>query len=173
MLFGLIVFGLVFGLVGIDHLIKYWAVTRLAEQGSIPVWRGVFHLTYVENRGAAFGFFQGQTVLLAGITLVVLGGIVWLILSKKTMSKPFLFAMVLIVAGGIGNLLDRVFRGFVVDMLDFCLINFPVFNFADCCVVIGTFLALFLIIRSEVREAKAEKTKEAAEESADDAQEND
>ena len=61
----------------------------------------------------------------------------------------------------------------MVDMLDFCLINFPVFNFADCCVVIGTFLALFLIIRSEVREAKAEKTKEAAEESADDAQEND
>ena len=111
----------------------------------------------MENRGAAFGIFQGRVGLLSIVTLAVIAVAVWLLISGKIRHKLAMWSVGLIVAGGLGNLIDRIFRAFVVDYLDVSpLFHFPVFNFADCCVVIGTALMIFyiLVLEPKQREGK-------------------
>ena len=130
-------------LVGIDQLIKLQVLSVLAPVGRIEVVRGFFYLTYVENRGAAFGILQGHTNILTVVTSMVLVGALYLLLSGRIASAFLTWSLSLVIAGGAGNLIDRIFRSFVVDYLDFSVIfGFPVFNFADCCVVVGTALIL-------------------------------
>lgn len=125
-------------LVAIDQLTKFWAYSSLRMTDTIPLIENVLHFTYYENTGAAFSIMTGRTYLLAIVTgLVILIGI-YCMLTKRIEGKLLNFSVALIIAGGVGNLIDRVFRGFVVDFIDFRLINFPVFNFADICVVLGT-----------------------------------
>lgn len=142
-------------IIAADQLIKGWAINYLLPVHSIPVIPGLFYLTYVENRGAAFGIFQGNTVPLAIITAII---IIILIVSVYTgkMGGRFMSATVMIiVAGGVGNLIDRVLRGYVVDYLDFSvLFGFPVFNLADCCVVVGVGVMLLHMIVLERRAVK-------------------
>ena len=106
---------------------------------------GVFHITYHINNGAAFSILQGKTVFLAIASAVVVCCILVYIAVKKPENGIILLSLTLIVTGALGNLIDRVFRGGVIDFLDFRLINFPVFNLADCFVVIGGAL-LFLYV---------------------------
>ncbi len=129
----------------LDIITKIWATDVLKSLVTIPLWQNVFHLTYVENTGAAFGSFQGNRVFLVAVTLVAIGaGSVFLFKNRK---KSLLsVSMAFILGGALGNLLDRVFRGFVVDMLDFRLINFPVFNVADIFVCLGAALIVIYII---------------------------
>ncbi len=141
-------------LIGADQLVKYWAMTSLAEIGTIPLIGNVFHLTYVENRGAAFGMLQGQKWILVGVTSLVLLGAVIFLLSGRVKNRVFIWAIALIIAGGVGNLIDRIARGFVVDYFDFRLINFYVFNLADTCVCIGVGLVLLYLLVLEPREQK-------------------
>lgn len=129
-----------------DQLIKYWAINDLSQVSSIPVIKDVLHLNYVENYGAAFGSFSGQKWLLVGLTSVILLILTSMIVLRKFKSPIAVAAITLIVAGGFGNLIDRIFRGFVVDYIDFRIINFAVFNFADSCVVIGTILLMIYVI---------------------------
>lgn len=133
-------------LIGADQLIKWWTVSKLSLVGTIPLIDGVFHLTYVENKGAAFGMFQNSTVLLAVITAAEVAFIVYFFL-KKTNSRMWILrlAMVFVISGAVGNFIDRVLRGFVVDMFDFRLINFYVFNFADVCICAGVALIAYHI----------------------------
>ncbi len=129
-------------LVGIDQLIKLWAMNSLRVQGSIPLIPNVLRLLYHENYGAAFGILQNQRLLLVGFTLLVLGAGLTFIARGSFHTLPGLTAATLILGGGAGNLLDRILRGFVVDYIYFEPINFPDFNFADICVVTGTGLLL-------------------------------
>ncbi len=136
-------------LVGFDQLTKYWAdsylKTRLTD---IELWPGVFHLTYVENPGAAFGMMKGQQTFFIVITVVVLVAICWYwrqIPSNK-LGVWMKVAILLIVSGAIGNLIDRVLLNYVRDMLYFVLIDFPVFNVADICVVGGVALLFPLLL---------------------------
>lgn len=143
-------------LVVIDQIIKRWALLELEPVRQIEVIRDFFYLTYVENRGMAFGLLQGKTVFLSVVVAIVLIVLIFLLLTDKLQSKSIMWALALILAGGTGNLIDRVGRGFVVDYLDFsALFNFPVFNFADCCVVVGTALLLFCILMQDRKEKKA------------------
>ncbi|MEG1448730.1 MAG: signal peptidase II [Oscillospiraceae bacterium] len=137
-----------------DQLIKLWAMSTLMPIVSIPIIKDVFHLTYVANHGAAFSILQGKTFFLIAITSIALGVALYLLLSKKIQNKCLIISLVLIISGGVGNLIDRIRLGFVVDYLDFRLINFPVFNFADCCVVIGTALVLIYVFFIEPKEKK-------------------
>lgn len=142
-------------LVGIDQIIKLWVLENLVPVRQMTVVQNFFYLTYVENRGAAFGLFQTKTILLAVLTSVVLLGIIYLILSGRITEKLMVWSLALVVAGGVGNLIDRVARGFVVDYLDFgVLFGFPVFNFADCCVVVGTILLLGGILWQDRQQSK-------------------
>lgn len=147
MIFGIA--GMIVALVGIDQWIKYWAMTSLKEIGTIPLINGVFHLTYVENTGSAGGILAGKQIFLIGITSIMILGMAYLLIRKKIPGKFLPWVVGLIIAGGIGNLIDRVARRFVVDYLDFCWIRFPVFNFADCCVVVGIFIVAGFIFFSE------------------------
>jgi signal peptidase II len=141
-------------LIGADQLIKYWALANLSQVGSIPIIGDVFHLTYVENRGAAFGMLQGQKWILVGATSLVLLGALVFLLTKRVKSRVLIWAISLIISGGVGNLIDRIARGFVVDYLDFRLINFYVFNLADSCVCVGVGLVLLYLIFLEPRQLK-------------------
>lgn len=122
-----------------DQLVKHWAFTTLQAQHTILLIENVFHLTYIENRGAAFSMFARFDSRWIFVALaVVISIIIGVVLSKKIMQTATgRWSLVLIAAGAIGNAIDRVVRGFVVDMFDFRLINFPVFNVADIFVVIS------------------------------------
>lgn len=135
-------------LITVDQLTKIWAVTQLYEaERVIPVIEGVFELHYTENRGVAFGMLQGQLWLFVPMTLLVVALFgAMLVRSPLRRYKLFTIPAVMIIAGAIGNLIDRILYGYVIDFLYFKLIDFPIFNFADCCVVIGAILLLIFFI---------------------------
>lgn len=127
-------------IVALDQIFKYFAKEYLMPIGYFPIIQDVFHLTYVENRGAAFGLFQGQRWIFITLTFIIAGLIAYFLLK---IPEKFLFlkaSLALVLGGAIGNLIDRVRLGYVVDMFDFTLINFPVFNIADSMLVVGTIL---------------------------------
>lgn len=132
-------------LISIDQISKLWALKYLKDIGSIPIIQNVFHLTYVENRGAAFGMFQNNQIVF--IIVAVVASIVGLYyIYKKKLNLLGNISIVLIISGAIGNLIDRVRLGFVVDYFDFRFIWDYVFNVADIFVVVGTILLCIYII---------------------------
>ena len=152
----------------LDQITKYLTILYLKPIDTQPLWEGVLHLTYVENTGAAFGmmkdsrwiFMITSTVAIVGI----LGYMIYRTYVKKT-TMPWMEALALsfIVGGGIGNMIDRTLLGYVVDMIDFRLINFAVFNVADSFVCVGAGLMVLYLILEMVKESKTEKAKTAAE----------
>ncbi len=137
-----------------DQLIKLLVKARLAPIGDISLLDGVLHLTYVENRGMAFGMMQGQKWLLIWVTALVLLVLIAGIMMGKIRKPATLFTTAVIIGGGVGNLIDRVYRGYVIDYIDFRIINFAVFNFADICVTCGTAVLLVILFVEMLREGK-------------------
>lgn len=136
-------------LIGIclDQFTKYLAVLHLKGQAPLVLIDGVFQLEYLENRGAAFGLFQGQRLFFFLSAGVILAIVVWFYL-RVPMERRYLvlrILAVLIVAGAIGNFIDRLRLGYVVDFFYFCLIDFPIFNVADIYVTVSTFVLLFVM----------------------------
>ncbi len=141
--------------IGLDQLTKYLTDLYLTPLGtSYPLWEGVFHFTSAHNTGAAFSVLSGARWLFVGVTLCVFIAAIWLCIKKRSYLHPlFRFSVALIVAGAVGNnLIDRLFLGYVRDMLDFCLIDFAVFNVADTAVCIGAgLLAIDLLFTKKGR----------------------
>lgn len=138
-------------LIGLDQLSKYWVLNYLQEIGSIPVIQNVFHLTYVENRGAAFGMFQNNQMIFVVVAIVAsIFGLYYL--HTKKMHLIGKVGIMLIISGAIGNLIDRVRLGFVVDYFDFRIIWEYVFNVADVFVVVGTAMLCIYILFFEGKE---------------------
>ncbi len=141
-------------LVGIDQLTKYLAVARLAGKAGVPVIPGVLELFYLENRGAAFGMLTNRQWFFVAVAAVMLAAAVYVYLRLPA-GRHYLFLRlicILIASGAAGNMLDRLFRHYVVDFLYVSAIDFPVFNVADCYVCVGTglaVLALFTLYREE------------------------
>ncbi|MBQ1303134.1 MAG: signal peptidase II, partial [Firmicutes bacterium] len=145
-----LVTGLIIMSVLVDQVLK-WIVCNTLEIGqSVPLIDGVFHFTYIRNFGAAFSILQNRLSFLILVTVLITAVLlVFLYRTRKTANKLMLISIPLIIGGGIGNLIDRIRLGYVVDFLDFCLIHFPVFNFADCCVTIGAaLLVLGFLLKS-------------------------
>jgi len=139
-----------------DQLIKNWALDYLTKIDTMQVIPNFLHFTYVENYGAAFGMLTNQKWFLIGITsTAIIAGIIAII--KGVFKNPILLCGVtLIISGGLGNLIDRATRGFVVDYIDINRwFEFPVFNFADCCVVVGTILVMIYILFLDQRNKKS------------------
>lgn len=131
----------------IDQLTKIWAINNLRGNDGIPIIKNVFHLFYLENFGAAFGTFQNRQPFFI-ITTIIVVLIIAVVYSRTPVDKkyfPIRLCMVVIIAGAFGNLIDRIRYNYVVDFLDFRLINFPIFNVADCYVTISLFLLAYLI----------------------------
>ena len=129
-----------------DQIIKYFVLLYLKPVGSVSVINGFLEWNYVENTGAAFGSFSGNTTLLSVITAVIILAGIAAILLKKIKKKYLLVTATIIIAGGLGNLIDRIFRGYVVDFIKVLFIDFPVFNFADILVTCGSFMLIIYLI---------------------------
>ena len=123
-----------------DQLLMGWVVTHLAVGESAPMLPGVVQLTRLHNTGAAWSSFSGKTGLLAAVTIVLMLAVAWLLVKRIVRHPLGVTAGVLVLGGGIGNVIDRVCRGYVVDMLDLQFVDYPIFNLADCFVVIGVVL---------------------------------
>ncbi len=137
----------------LDQGSKWLAQTRLSLVETVPLVKGVFHLTYVRNTGAAFSILKNQQMLLILITsAVMLMLALWLIrLVPQPGSAALKLSLIFILAGGVGNLIDRVRLNYVVDLFDFRLINYPIFNIADCLIVVGTLLLGWLVLFRDVK----------------------
>lgn len=134
-------------LVFIDQLTKQAAVSHLKDRRPVILIDKVLQLRYLENRGAAFGIFQNQKILFLISALIMLTVILYVLLRLPSDKKFIIWHVFIcfITAGGIGNMIDRISHEYVVDFIYFILIDFPIFNFADILVTIGTIL-LFIDI---------------------------
>lgn len=166
-----VLIAIIVGSVALDQITKYLTVQYLQPEGaagSFHLWEGVLHLTYVKNPGAAWGmladhrwvFMSFSTVAIIGIGVYLFG------FSKDTAWVKISLAMV--VGGGIGNMIDRVWLGYVVDFIDFTLIDFPVFNVADSFVTVGAGMLMAFLIRDFIAEVKASKSQEKGKDASDD-----
>ncbi len=135
-------------LIWLDQWTKGLAVTHLKDQQALVLIRGVFQLRYLENRGAAFGMLQGKQIFFFVVAALVLLLVLYA-LCRMPFTRRYLplgICMVLLLSGALGNMIDRVSQQYVVDFLYFCLIDFPIFNVADCYVTMAAFLMVMLIM---------------------------
>ncbi len=148
----------VIALLIIDQVTKYLVDTRFLEGDTLAVIQDFFHLTYIKNRGVAFGIFQGKIVPITIISIGAVIGIIWYVIKyEKNGSKLIHYSYAFIVAGALGNIIDRVARGFVVDMIDFRGIWSYIFNMADVYINVGVALMLLDYILVEMRKKKEEE----------------
>lgn len=135
-------------LVGLDQWTKGLAVAHLKGQAPAVVWKDVFEFYYSENRGAAFGMMQEKQLFFFLIAVLVLGVVIYLMWKMPVDRKymPLAVCLMMISSGAAGNMIDRVSQGYVVDFLYFKLINFPIFNIADCYVTIAAACLVLLIM---------------------------
>ncbi len=150
--------------VALDQLTKWLAVTYVKPVGTIPIikfgdteW---VNFTYCENTGMSFSLLEGQRFILIALPVLLIGVVVYLIFSGKIKSKAMKIALAFLAGGGLGNLIDRIFLGYVVDFIDFRIINFAIFNFADICAVLGGFAFALMMIIDETKTEKQKKQEE-------------
>ncbi len=130
----------------IDQLVKLWAVHALRPVGTMGFLPGIMNLTYTENTGAAFSMLEGNVFFLIIIPIIVCALAVYVLLSRRVTHPVLRWSFVLVLGGAIGNLIDRVFRGFVVDMFEITLFRFAIFNVADIFVTAGAVLLVIYIL---------------------------
>ena len=136
-------------LIVLDQLVKWTIVSniKLGEvKGFIP---SIMSLTYLQNTGAAFSILENQQWLFTIITLLVIGGAIWYLIKNIKGSFWLISGLTLIIAGGLGNYIDRLRQGFVVDMFQVDFINFAVFNVADTYLTFGVLIMLLVIVKEE------------------------
>ncbi|MDO4552197.1 MAG: signal peptidase II [Bacillota bacterium] len=142
----------------LDRITKHLVMAEMELQQSIPIFPDVFHITYIHNYGAAFSLLEGRQMLLIVITAVVMLVLLFfLIRNLRDLSTCEIWALSLILGGGIGNLWDRVQLGYVPDFLNFCLIEFPVFNVADISVCCGCGLLFLSLLVLEPRSRRRQE----------------
>lgn len=137
-----------FVLVLLDQMTKYLAIVNLKGNPAVVLIEGVLELQYVENRGIAFSLFQDRKILILITGFCVLAVILYFLL-KIPEEKKFRIVhilMAVLIAGAVGNIIDRIRFDFVVDFISFVLINYPVFNVADCFIVVSAIILFFLFM---------------------------
>ncbi len=148
----------------LDQLTKWIAVQTLALHESVPVIDGFFSFSHIRNFGAAWGMLENHRwvfLIITGIAIIVLPIVLY---KFRNIHVLFGVALSLIIGGAIGNMIDRVFLGYVVDFLEFTFIDFPVFNVADICVVIGTgLMALYILFFDKTFFVDTKKPKKSSE----------
>lgn len=154
-------------LVGIDRYTKWLVLQKMSMHEIINLIkignREILNLYYCTNKGSAFSMLEGQTFFLIIATSIILILLIIGLITKRIKNPWYVWAATLVMGGGIGNLIDRIFNnGYVVDFIDFHIIRFPIFNFADICAVCGAGILMTYIVREEIREKKAKKLAKAS-----------
>jgi len=128
----------------IDQFIKITISTKMLVHDSITIISNFFNITFVKNYGAAYSIFYGNTIFLILISIISLFLIYFFLIKNKEFKKIDVFSYGILIGGILGNLIDRVIHGYVIDFLDFKIFgyDFPVFNIADICIVISVFLII-------------------------------
>ena len=151
-------------LIGIDQAIKLWATNVLQPVGAMPLIPHVVELRFVLNPGMAFSLLSGKQLFLIIATSIALifvaYGLFFRSRGKLLQQVAFILALLLILAGGIGNLIDRVLNGEVVDYINLLFMQFAVFNFADICVCVGVGLWVLVIFLEELHAENGQSPKE-------------
>ncbi len=143
----------------IDQLTKYAAVSTVMVNGPKQFLFGLFQFRYVENTGAAFSSFSDNTLLLSVVTVIVVVIGIVVLMTKKLKPMFVNVCILLILSGGIGNVIDRIRLGYVVDFIEPLFIDFAVFNFADCCITVGAFMLIGYEIYDLIKDYKQRKIK--------------
>lgn len=157
-----ILIAIIAGVIGLDQLTKWLAVVNLQGEPSFPLWPEVLHFTYVENTGMAFGMLKNHRwVFMVFSTISIIALLVYLF-RFRPQSRWMQVSLAFIIGGGIGNMIDRIILGYVIDFIDFTLINFAVFNIADSFVCIGAGMMIVYLVIDLIREIKLEKAQKAA-----------
>ena len=138
----------ILALLGLDQYTKYLATVYLKDQAPIVLWKDVLELNYLENRGSAFGMLQNQKFFILFVGFVFMAVLLFFLFKLPRTKKHIILHVSLsaIIAGGLGNMVDRLRFDYVVDFISFVLINFPIFNVADCYIVVFTILMFFLFL---------------------------
>ena len=144
-------------LAGLDQLFKYLIVSHFELNQTQVLIPNILNLTYIRNEGVAFGMFSGMPWVFIALTSVMLAAIIIYMFVKRPKSKFFYFTIALIIGGGIGNLIDRIAYGYVVDYLSLSFFH-PVCNFADYCITLGVImLAVYLLFFADKKDKKVRK----------------
>ncbi|MGO4960744.1 signal peptidase II [Jeotgalibaca porci] len=139
-------------LIIIDQITKWNIVQNFELYQEKVIVPGFFSLFYIQNEGAAWGIFQGKMVFFYLVTLIVVGYLVYMFQQEKNKTKLVGISFALILSGAIGNFIDRLLNGYVVDMFRLDFINFPIFNVADVCLTVGVVLMLIHVLFFEKEE---------------------
>ncbi len=158
-----ILIAVIAGVIGLDQLTKWLTIVHLDEWESFPLWQDVLHFTYVKNTGMAFGMLKDHRWVFMVFSAIAIVGLAVYLFRFRPESRWMQIAMAFIIGGGIGNMIDRIILGYVIDFIDFTLINFAVFNVADSFVCIGAGMMIVYLLIDLVREIKLEKAKKAEE----------
>lgn len=139
-------------LIIIDQITKWNIVQNFELYQEKVIVPGFFSLFYIQNEGAAWGIFQGKMVFFYLVTLIVVGYLVYMFQQEKNKTKLVGISFALILSGAIGNFIDRLLNGYVVDMFRLDFINFPIFNVADVCLTVGVVMMLIHVLFFEKEE---------------------
>lgn len=150
-----------------DQFTKYYISANFVLGESREFINGFINLTYIHNRGGAWGMLYGHTYILIPLTVVIMAVCVFLYIKYGNNSRLLLWAIALVLSGGIGNMIDRVFHGGnVVDFLHFEFFpSFPIFNVADCAIVVGAGLLILYFILDAIKEEKQKRAENLSEQS--------
>lgn len=159
-----IMVGISLGLIALDQITKFLASSFLVQQGSVPFIPYLLELRYTENHGAAFSMLSGYRWFLVALTAAALLVVAYLLGKHKLQSKAQEVCLIMVLSGGIGNLIDRIWHGYVVDFFHTVFMDFPIFNVADIFIVVGVILLIFLVLQQEIQE-KSKKNPNSNEES--------
>lgn len=158
----IVLIAIIAGIICLDQVTKWLAVVFLQGEASFPLWREVLHFTYAENTGMAFGMLkEHRWVFMVFSTLAIIGLAIYLFRYRPE-GRWMQISMAFIIGGGIGNMIDRIFLGYVVDFIDFTLIDFAIFNVADSFVCVGAGIMIVLLFVELVNEIKLERAQKAA-----------
>lgn len=128
----------------LDQFVKYLVRTNMELGQSLPIISGIFHLTYIENPGAAFGILSNRRLLFLLLTIIIVGIMFYLYFQLRQKKSLTAFSLGLVISGALGNFIDRFFRGTVTDFLDLRI--WPIFNIADICICVGLALLCYLLL---------------------------
>lgn len=147
-------------LLGIDQLIKYYVDLYLKNRPAVTVIKNVLQFNYLENDGAMMGFMGGKTALMTVLAVICVVVMLFVIFSGIIRDKVDYWCCLFMIAGGLGNIIDRIFRGYVIDYIEVLFVDFYIFNFADCLITCSAFVLIFYQLYLILKENKMKKAGE-------------
>ena len=155
----IIISAIIIGGIVVDQLTKLLATLYLEPVGTVPIIKDAVHLTYHTNRGAAWGMMADSRWIFMTVSTVAIIAMLIFLYGGLSERRIYTVSVAMIISGGIGNMIDRVLFGAVVDFIDFRIIDFPIFNGADSFVCVGAAILILALIMDIIKEAKADSKK--------------